>query len=451
MTVVHNTLYFILALIILVFVHELGHFLAARLVGVNVLRFSIGFGWPIFSYKGKKGTEYVLSILPLGGYVKMLDEDEGPVPDLQKPYAFNQKSVWSRALIVIAGPLFNFIFAVIALSGMLMIGVRTYAPIIGEVQPYSIAQKVGIQPYDKVVKVEQEEIPSWGIFQQNLLLHLTEDKTIKLTLLNVKTGKRHDVLLPPFANNVDELEGDFFQALGIKPYIPNFKSVVGKVEPKSAASQAGLMRGDVILALNGKSILYWSEVVAFMKDNGTKSVRVLLLRDKEQLSVMVHPQLKQVGNETFGQLGIAVEKQFVVDDWSYINKYKFAKALVIAFKQTQQMINISLNMFWKMIRAEISVKNIGGPIGIAQGAGESASIGIAYYLYFLALISVSLGVINLMPLPVLDGGHLLFLAIEFMIGRPLSRNIRDKANVFGVILILALTFVAMFNDITRLL
>ena len=165
MTVVHNTLYFILALTTLVFVHELGHFLAARLFGVQVLRFSVGFGRPIFRYKGKKGTEYVLSLIPLGGYVKMLDEDEAPVAEEQKPYAFNQKAIWARALIVIAGPMFNFLFAIIALCVMLMMGVRTFAPVIGEVQPYSIAQKSGIQPFDKVVKIEQQEVLSWGIFQ----------------------------------------------------------------------------------------------------------------------------------------------------------------------------------------------------------------------------------------------------------------------------------------------
>lgn len=451
MTFLHNAFYFVISLTILVFVHEWGHFLAARWVGVKVLRFSIGFGKPIFRYIGKKGTEYVLSLIPLGGYVKMLDEDEAPVDEKEKPYAFNQQSVWARMIIVVAGPLFNFFFSIIALTFMFMLGIKTLAPVVGEVEPYSIASKAGIQRFDEIQQVGDQQIKSWSKFSQSMVLFLGKTEQLPLIVKNVKTDQTRQVMLNIANWQLDTFEPDVLKSLGLEIYRPKLKAIIGEVVVNSPASQAGLKAGDIILMANDSEITYWQDLLKFAQDNKEDKINLLISREGKELKLTVSPDTKVIEGKQVSVIGVLVKQQWLNDHWQRLQQYQFGEALSMGASQTKQLIDMSLQMMWKVLAGEISAKNIGGPIGIAQGAGQSASIGLSYYLYFLSLISVSLGVINLMPLPVLDGGHLLFLAIELIIGRQLNRSVREKASVVGIMMILALTALAMFNDITRLL
>jgi regulator of sigma E protease len=244
---------------------------------------------------------------------------------------------------------------------------------------------------------------------------------------------------------------DVLESLGIEIYKPQFKAIIGEVVKHSPAKKAGLQSGDIIISFNGEPINYWHEMLNKMQQNGIKPIQLFIQREHKDRLLIINPELKRIDGKPMGVIGIIVQPQSSIEDWIRIKKYGFSHAVTMAYQQTQQLISMSIQMIWKMISGQVSTKHIGGPIGIAEGAGQTASAGMSSYLFFLALISVSLGVINLMPLPVLDGGHLLFLAIELIIGRSLSRSIREKANAVGIMLILALTSLAMFNDIIRIL
>lgn len=450
MAVGYNITFFILALTILIAVHEWGHFIAARMVGVKVLRFSIGFGRPLFKYMGRKGTEYILAWVPLGGYVKMLDEDEGDVESEELDKAFNRKPVWARLFVVLAGPALNFVFAIFAFWLMFVIGIKSLAPIIGNVEPASIASQASLQIQDEIIKVGEQPVRSWQEFQQNMMPYLGSERGAVLTIKNTQTGMLRTGLLPTKFWLLDPLKPDLLKSLGISAYVPLLQPVIGNVIDNLAAQKSGLRAGDTVVTINQEPINYWHQMLKIVQDNGSKKLVVDVLRNEKLHTLTIYPQLKTYNGRQIGFIGASVQKQNIVDDWLRNQKFSAFVSLKMALAETKKFTITSLTMIWKFISAQISVRNIGGPIGIAEGAGQSASIGFSYYLSFLALISISLGVINLLPVPMLDGGHALFYFIEMVAGRPVPSVIREKCLMVGMALLGSLMMLAMFNDITRL-
>lgn len=451
MTLIYNVLFFLLALTILVAVHEWGHFIVARMVGVKVLRFSIGFGRPLISFMGKKGTRYILAMIPLGGYVKMLDEEEGEVKPSELNKAFNRKSVWARIAVVIAGPALNFIFAVLAFWLMFVIGINTLAPIIGAIEPNSMASKTSLRVNDELLAINQEPVRSWQEFQQKMVEHLGEQGTLSLTVKREKNPMPFEVLLPINDWQLDPIKPDLLKSLGLKAYLPLLEPVIGKVIENQPADKAGFKENDQIIEINTTPIQYWHEVLSLVQLNLDKTIKVKVLRNNSPLTLILTPEIKIYEGQKMGFIGIIVKKQFIAQNWLRNQKYSIYVSFKMAVKETKKLTLTSFNMIGKFLNAKISPRNIGGPIGIAEGAGQAASVGFVYYLSFLAFISISLGVINLLPIPMLDGGHLLFYLVEILLGRPVLGKVKEKCLMVGMALLLSLTVLAMFNDITRLL
>ena len=451
MEIANSFLYFIIAIAILIAVHEWGHFIVARAVGIKVLRFSIGFGRPILKYQSKSGTEYVLSIFPLGGYVSMLDEEEGDVPAEEVEQAFNRKSVWARMAVVVAGPALNFIFAVFALWLMFMIGISSIAPIIGEVSPNSIAAKAGLKPQDEITRLAERKIGNWRDFQIGMMSQMGSANSVALSVVNKQSNLERDTRLDIKGWDIDPNELDILKSLGIKPYVPLLKPILGQVVAGDPAEQAGLKIGDEILAVNNQPIKYWYDLLVFMQNNKAKPVTLTILRDKQKIDVRLQPKVKKLEDKEVGFIGVVVKKQYIADDWIRKEKYSLLGSVKMALFETYHLTAVSVEMIWKFISGKVSLRNIGGPIGVAQGASQSAQIGLAYYLSFLALVSVSLGVLNLLPIPMLDGGLLLYYIIEVITGKPVSRKARERLLWLGAGFLLALTLLAAFNDISRLI
>lgn len=453
MSIIETFFYFLLALTLLIAVHEWGHFIVARMVGVKVLRFSIGFGRPLLRYLDKKGTEYVLAMFPLGGYVKMLDEEEvGELPPEEKQHAFNQKPVWARMAVVSAGPALNMLFAFLALWLMFVIGIKTFAPIVGEVEPNSIAAKAGLKPQDEIITLDAAKILSWRDFQMQMMNELGERRELALSVKNKSSSQTRQLTINLAQWQLDYRDPDIFVSLGIKPYFPLLLPIIGEVLPNSPASQAGLQPGDKILMMNNQTIQHWYQVLQVVKDKGSTPLLFKVERaNQKEVEFSVIPTIKTTNGHSYGFIGIKVMPQQLTNDWLRTQQYSFFAASHMAWQETIELTSTSLQMVWKFLTGKVSLRNVGGPIGIAQGAGQSAQIGLAYYLSFLALVSISLGVLNILPVPVLDGGHLLFYVIEFVLGRPLSRMTREKALGVGTILLLALTALAVFNDVVRLI
>lgn len=444
-------LYFLLALCILITVHEFGHFWVARLCGVKVLRFSIGFGKSIFRWHDKKGTEYTLSAIPLGGYVKMLDETEGPVPEALLSQAFNRKPLGSRIAIVAAGPLFNFIFAVIALWLMFMIGIKTMAPIIGKVQANSPAAVSQLQAKDKIIQIANEPVSSWRQFQLQLMPFLGNKGQVSLKVQSIETGKIRHSYLKIDDWQINPKKPDLLQSLGIYPFIPKVKPIIDTVVAHGPAAQAGLLAGDELVAINDKKVNDWITAVNIIRKNPAQALQVNVLRNGRVISLKMTPAVKINQQKKYGYIGAAAK----IGPWpkAYFNhqQYGFGESLVKSVEETWILTKSTILVIGKLITGKVSLRNISGPIGIAQGAGQSAQIGLAYYLAFLALVSISLGVLNILPIPMLDGGHLLYYLFELLLGKPLSEEVRTIGVNLGLLMILALMSLAIFNDIMRIM
>lgn len=446
-----NVFYFILAVAILIAVHEWGHFLVARACGVKVLRFSLGFGPSLFKYQGRKGTEYVVALIPLGGYIKMLDEEEGPVSEDDLPHAFNRKSVWQRLAVVLAGPLFNFIFAAFALLLMFMIGINTLAPIVSEVKKPSIAREAGLVPMDEILNVANHRIDNWRSFQLQMVAQLGSKKDVPVKVKNLRTGDERSLGFN-MTWHLNHNKPDVLESVGIVPFIPTIDPVIGKVIPDGAANAAGLRAGDKILNINGKGIKSWMQVVMIVRKNAGHPLSLRVKRHGEVVPITLTPNVKKEKGEQIGFVGLMPEKMDWPKGWLRVEHYSFLHAVPRAFTETWNLTALSFKMLAKFVTGDVSLRNIGGPIGIAQGAGQSARVGPAYYLSFLALVSISLGILNVLPVPMLDGGHVLFYVIEIVRGgRPLTEKTKHKGMMLGLVLLLALTGLAIFNDVVRLM
>ncbi|BCA94180.1 zinc metalloprotease [Legionella antarctica] len=443
-------LYFLLALLLLVIVHEYGHFQVARWCGVKVLRFSFGFGKIIARWHDKRGTEYAWSLIPLGGYVKMLDESEGEVDEKEKHLAFNNQSVWVRIAIVLAGPLFNFIFAFIALWLVLVIGMHSLAPMIESVKPNSIAAKAGLTPKEEIIALNDVKINSWRDFQYAMMPLVGSRETVRLTVKSLVDGHQTTVSLPLVNWKLDDKRPDPLNSLGIEPFIPSVPPVVGEVVRDSPAEKAGLQVADKILSVDGKSFDDWLFLVDYVRQRPNTLLTLLIKRNGADQTIKLLTGSQQNKGKHEGFIGVRSQKVDWPAHWLRLERQGPMEAIGTAFKQTIHLTGTTFTLMGRLVTGKLGLNSISGPVGIAQGAGDSGRGGLVSYLFFLALVSISLGALNLLPIPMLDGGHLLYYAFEIIRRKPLSDGVKSIGIYIGIFLLVALMFVALTNDISRL-
>ncbi|MDX7597682.1 sigma E protease regulator RseP [Aeromonas caviae] len=440
---------FIVALGLLVAVHEFGHFWVARRCGVKVERFSIGFGKAIWRRLGKDGTEYVLALIPLGGYVKMLDGRVDELKPGEEAQAFNHKSVWARMAIVAAGPMANFVFALFAFWLMFMIGVPSVKPVVGEVRPASIVAEAGILPGMEIVGVGGEETGDWESVIYALISHLGDD-SVQLKLKAANTSYAVDKTLQLAGWKFDPDKESPIGSLGIVPLGGKVLPVVEAVVPSSASEKAGLQIGDRIKGVDGDAITEWTQFVERVQQSPAQPLQVTVERGGSEMILILTPDGKKVKGQLVGFVGLSPQLVPLPDEYRTLLQYGPLQALWHGVQKTWSLITLTFDMIGKLIGGIVSLDNLSGPISIAKGAGSSADYGLVYFLGFLALISVNLGIINLFPLPVLDGGHLVYFLIEAITGKPVSEKIQEVGFRIGAAILMLLMGIALFNDFARL-
>lgn len=442
------TLLSFLALIfVLVIVHEYGHYLAARLSGVKVLRFSIGFGKPLYSKRlGQDGTEWTISAIPLGGYVKMLDEREGDVDGGEAHRAFNRASVWRRIVIVAAGPMANFLLAIVVFWALLIHGIPAIKPVIGKPAPGTPAALAGLSDGDEVARVDGSETRTFA----DLRLALTEAAAKKARpVLELANGERHELDLSSLPETY--LEGDG-KVIGVMPYMPPLAPVIGRVEPGSVAEAAGLKPGDRIVAVGGVATPQWQDFADLVRGRPGVETELHVMTGGEPRSIRLTPAALTENGKYIGRVGVGPE----VDPALFASlqteeRYPPLQALWQAAVKTWNTSVLSLEMLGRMVLGQVSWRNLSGPVSIADYAGQSAQQGWLSFAGFLAIISIGLGVINLLPVPLLDGGHLMYYFVEVFRGRPVSERIMELGARIGMAIIGAMIFLALYNDMLRLL
>lgn len=440
----------LVALSLLIAVHELGHFLLARWCGVKVLRFSIGFGRPLWQRTfGADKTEFVLAAIPLGGYVKMLDEREGEVADEELPRSFTRQSLGKRSAIVAAGPVFNFFFAIAAYWLMFVLGVPGIKPLIDTVQPNTVAYEAGLRGGEEIVAVNGESTPTWQAAIETIIPLALLQQPVQLTVF--KGGLSVEKTLNTETLSAMQKPEEMVERLGLSAYRLKIAPVIDEVSNDSAAQSAGLRSGDVIRFIAEQPIDDWSQLVTIVAASPDKPLNMVVLREGRELNIEVRPRALQRGGKTVGLIGVAprIDEAKLGALRAELRHGPLA-ALGAAVSKTWDMSTLTLRMMGEMIMGRASVDNISGPIGIAQFAKRSALAGVSQFLAFLAIISLSLGVLNLLPIPVLDGGHLMFYVMEMFRGRPVSENTEMLGQRIGIALIFALMVLAIYNDLVRL-
>ncbi len=453
--VIGSIWWLLVALGLLITFHEFGHFWVARRMGVRVLKFSVGFGKALWSKTGRDGTEYVIAAIPLGGYVKMLDEREAEVADGDLKYAFNRKSVWARIAIVIAGPVFNLIFTLLAFWLMFLVGMPESRPVIGEVT--GIAASAGLESGDRIVSINGETTDTWSHAVLGLVVHALDRDTVILSVED-EAGDFRDIQL-----DLNQLDSDFkeektLDGIGITPWRLKLPAIVGEVSSQSPAYRAGFKTGDRIIQVAGEDVPDWAWVGALVQKHGSADTEMTITveRDGGLLDIEVQPEKRKDG--TFSSrliLGItnqapdaAVRAQ--IDRTYYLHKYGVFGSMKAAGVEMWRLTRSTLGLLGRMLTGTASVKNLAGPISIARFANDSANAGLSSFLFFLGAISLSLGILNLLPIPVLDGGHLLYYLIELVKGSPVSEQIQAKGQYIGLMALFGLMGIAFFNDILRL-
>jgi regulator of sigma E protease len=443
---------FVIALGALVIVHEYGHYLVARLCGVKVLRFSIGFGLPLWKKRfGRDQTEWVVAVVPLGGYVKMLDEREGEVAPQELDRAFNRQGVRRRFAVVIAGPLANFLFAILLYWLLFMHGVQEARPVVAMPQPDTPAASAGFESGETIRAINGEPVASWQEVRWRMLQLALERQQVKVEVLNRNNQLNWRTLdLSPF--DAEQLEGDTLALIGLKLYRPEISPVIGQIVSGSVAEHAGLKPGDRILSANGKPIVSWNALVELVRTHPGQELRLTYQREGERRELALVPEAVQQNGSAVGRIGAAAKlDQQAMDKLVTVVRYGAADALAKAVEKTWDTSIFSLRMLGRMLIGQVSWKNLSGPVTIADYAGQSAQLGLVSYLSFLALISISLGVLNLLPIPLLDGGHLMYYTIEIFKGSPVSDRMMEIGQKLGLTLLLVLMAFAFYNDINRLI
>ena len=447
---IEHIIAFVVAVLVLITVHELGHFWVAKCFKVKVLRFSIGFGKPIWRRMGKDGTEYVIGFLPLGGYIKMLDEAEGHVPEEEKHLAFNHKPVLQRFLIVLAGPLTNFLFGIIAFWLMFSIGITQIKPVIGTITPNSIAAEAGMQSNQQFVSIDGDHTKSW----QNVLMAVAR-KLGESGIMHVQTKPLDSDHVNTYELNITNwkvsgLTPQPLQSLGISPYHPPVSPVIVVVKPDSPAAKAGLKAGDKIVEINDKPIKDWYTFVKYIQKHPNQLVRLQILRDNKPMTITPNVGRKLSGLRWIGFLGVESKIGKWPEDMILPLNYNILTAWWPATQEVYELTTFNFVMLGKMLIGRISLQSIGGPITIFRIADKAFKQGLVIYIGFLALVSVMLGFVNLLPIPGLDGGHLFYYLIEIVRRKPLSVAVQALTIRLGIIFLIILIVQATINDVMRL-
>ncbi len=448
--IVFYTVSFIVAISVLVAVHEYGHYIVGRWAGMKVLRFSIGFGKPILTrVAGRDRTEYCISAIPLGGYVRFLDTREGPIEAEDEGRAFNQRPVPARILVLLAGPAFNFLFAVVAYWALFIYGVPTLIPAVGTVEPDSYAAEAGLVTGDRIVAVGDRQTGDWEAALLAMLGEMVEDGRIPLTL-EAEDGWQRDVIIDVGDDAARLTEpGLLWDGLGFQPFgTANISSEVGRVLAGGAAASAGLDRGDVITAVDGKPVETFLDLASVVNARPGESVVLEYLRNGVLQRTDITIGTARVDGETVGRIG--VEPATVSSDLRYTRQFGPLESIGKAVDRTISQTVFTLDMLARMLTGDVSIKNISGPINIAQFAGESVERGLDYFLGFLAIVSISLGILNLLPIPVLDGGQIVYQTIEGLKGSPLSERAQIIGQQVGIFALLLLMSFAFYNDLARI-
>ncbi|MFP4614361.1 MAG: RIP metalloprotease RseP [Thiohalorhabdus sp.] len=448
MELLHTLLMFVVAIGVLITVHEYGHFWVARRVGIKVLKFSVGFGPALFSRKGKDGVEYVLATLPLGGYVKMAGEVPGEEPELapeEAHRAFNRKPVPHRMAVAAAGPVMNFLFAAAAFVAVYLIGVQGLVPQVGYVASESPAAQAELRIGQEIESVGDQEVRSWNEAQVALMQAAMAREAVTLRVSD--GGPSRETVLDLSGVGGENLQEDFlYRSVGLAPYQP---VTVNQVEPESAAAEAGLQPGDRVVAVDGEPVASWHRFLSLVRESPGEPLEIRVRRDGEERTLSASPAaVSGPEEEEVGQIGIRPEP--LGEELQVTVRYGPLGALWEGVKKTGEMLWLTVEMLARMVTGSVSSDNLGGPIAIAQFAGQSAEAGLVPFLWFLGMISLSLGFLNLLPIPVLDGGHLLFQAIEGVRGRPLDEETMARWQQLGIMALLAIMVFAFYNDIQRL-
>jgi len=450
-----NALFMIVAAILLlgplIAIHEFGHYFVARKLGVKVQVYSIGFGPPLIKWKSKKsGIQYQLSALPFGGYVKMLDEREGNVAEEDLPQAFNRQSPWKRIAIVAAGPLINLVFAIVLFWILFLPSQEQLNTRVGKIFPGTPAAAVQMQTGDKITAIDGTPVSTWEKLNYAIVDRAGETGVIQVQV--ERQGQLQQFSLP-IQNFLKDQSKSPLETLGFIPYRPQIPAVVTKLSEDGAAIRQGIKEGDKIVAIDGVKMKDWFDVVEIVQASPEKLLKIDVLRNGEirQLDVMPQGQRDNMGN-VIGMLGVQSTpgKVTIPDEYKQTIQYNPAQALMMAVDKTGQISGMILNSMAKMVRGLIGLDNLSGPITIAKVAGQSAEMGWQTFISFMALMSISLGILNLLPIPMLDGGHLVYYFIEAIRGKPVSEQIQIFGLKIGMVLLGSMMLLALFNDFMRL-
>ncbi len=431
-------------------IHEFGHFLAARCLGVKVLRFSIGFGKVLWRKSDKKGTEYAISAIPLGGYVKMLDENEGAVPVDLRPLAFNQQPYYKKFIIVAAGPLSNLILAFGLYWLLFLMGFNSIAPVIGNVAPHSIAANAGLKPQQEIISIDNTETHSWMNVIIRLLSHTGDTDQMQITTKPIASQATTNHILDLTNWHMNDLKPDPLESLGFEPYEPEIPSVIGEIRSDSPAAKANLAVGDKIIALNGKAIHDWIDLVTQIEKSPAEKVSLTIERNnKTQIIDVMTGYQRDMLLKKHGYLGISPKFSWPSNMLRRI-QYGPIAAIPHAWQNTYDFTQLNFMIIGKLLTGKVSLQSLGGPISIFQSAGSALNQGLAAFMSFLAFLSISIGIINIFPIPGLDGGHLLIQTIEAIMRRPIPEKVLFLMYRLGMIFLFLLIFQAIINDILRI-
>lgn len=444
---IYAILGFVIAVGLLTAIHEFGHFWVARKLGIKVLRFSIGMGHKLYSWRDKSGTEYSLCALPIGGYVKMLDQTEGHVEAHEISKAFNRKPLWVRASVVLAGPIFNLIFAVCAYWFIFVWGSVSIAPVLGDIPKDTVAYSAGLRGGEEIVAIDGKSTNTWDDVVLRIAKHMGSFDRLVITAKD--QGEAPKDFSISLQNTSLDSKNNILNELGIGPIDP-LKPIIGEIVPESPAAKSALQPGDIITAVDGDKINNITQVLNVIRANSNQKVLLEVKRGTNTQEITITPIRKDDMPGNIGYIGVTFAPQVFPEHLIRIARYAPLPALGMAIEKTANYATLTLQFLGKMVQGKISMQHLSGPISIAQYAGQTVRTGVDNFINFLALISISLGVINLLPIPVLDGGHLLFCIIEAVRGKELSARTNMLCQVFGITVIGMMMVVAIYNDVLRL-